>query len=94
MGSIIRYFILGMFLFGPIALPLLLQKWRWLWFVVAGYVLYIAIGVNLYFTEDIQDFGTAYGIFIVPYLMFITFLGYMVQRVKDKKENDYMKKLM
>ncbi|MGE6487529.1 hypothetical protein [Paenisporosarcina sp. NPDC076898] len=43
-----------------------------------------------YFTEDLQDYVTAYGIFIVPYLLFISLLGYVVQRVKDKKENNYM----
>ncbi|MCZ8537299.1 hypothetical protein M9R32_08915 [Paenisporosarcina quisquiliarum] len=94
MDSFVRYFILGMFLLGPIALPMLLQKWRWLWFVVAGYVLYLAIGINLYFTEDIQDYGTAYGIFIVPYLMFITFLGYVMQRVLDKKLTKNISKKM
>jgi hypothetical protein len=80
--------ILLIFLGGPLLLPLLTKKWTWLITVVIGYVIYILWGIFLHFTSDITEYGTGYGIFIVPYLILISILGSYLQRNKSKHRKD------
>jgi hypothetical protein len=86
--SISQIAILLIFLGGPLLLPLLTKKWTWLITIVIGYVIYILWGIFLHFTSDITEYGTGYGIFIVPYLILISILGSYLQRNKSKHRKD------
>jgi hypothetical protein len=80
--------ILLIFLGGPLLLPLLTKKWTWLITMLIGYGVYILWGVFLHSTADITEFGTGYGMFIVPYIIGISILGAFLQRNKSKNRND------
>ena len=69
----------------PLLVPLSLKKWAWAATVAIGYALYILWGVLLHFTADITEYGTAYGILILPYLIFITIIGAFVQKWAGKR---------
>ncbi|KGR77909.1 hypothetical protein [Ureibacillus manganicus] len=64
----------------PVLIPLLLKKWKWFFTVSIGCLLYILWGVFLHFTADPTEYGTAYGIFILPYLILISVIGAFVQK--------------
>ncbi|WP_442600082.1 hypothetical protein [Neobacillus sp. D3-1R] len=64
----------------PLLFPLLTKKWTWFFTMTIGYVVYILWGVFLHATSDITEYGTGYGMFIVPYLIGISILGATLQR--------------
>jgi hypothetical protein len=80
--------ILLIFIGGPILLPLLTKKWTWLITMIIGYVVYILWGVYLNATSDITEYGTGYGMFIVPYIIGISILGSFLQRNKNKNQKN------
>lgn len=82
---------LFIFIGGPLLVPLLTKKWIWFITMVVGYILYILWGVFLYFTSDITEYGTGYGMFIVPYIIGVTILGVIIQRAKSKVQNEKLK---
>lgn len=86
--SFSQIIILFIFLGGPLLLPLLTKKWTWLTTMVIGYVVYILWGIYLHFTSDITEYGTGYGMFIVPYIIVISILGSFLQRNKSKQRKD------
>lgn len=86
--SFSQIIILLIFLGGPLLLPLLTKKWTWLITMVIGYVVYILWGIYLHFTSDITEYGTGYGMFIVPYIIVISILGSYLQRNKSKHRKD------
>jgi hypothetical protein len=86
--SFSQIIILLIFLGGPILLPLLTKKWTWLTTMIIGYVVYILWGIYLHFTSDIADYGTGYGMFIVPYLILISILGAYLQRNKTNRKDE------
>jgi hypothetical protein len=86
--SFSQIIILLIFIGGPILLPLLTKKWTWLTTMVIGYAVYVLWGIYLHFTADITEYGTGYGIFIVPYLIGISILGTILQRNKSKHQKD------
>ena len=57
---------------------------------LAGYAVYILWGVNLYFTEDIQDYGTGYGMFIIPYIIILAIVSSQFQKRADR--NKFLRK--
>lgn len=71
---------IGILLFAPILLPLLFRKWIWARTVAAGYALYVLWGVYLHFTADVTEYGTGYGLLIVPYLLVLTIVGAVAER--------------
>jgi hypothetical protein len=83
--------ILLIFIGGPLLLPLLTKKWTWLTTMVIGYAVYVLWGIYLHFTSDITEYGTGYGMFIVPYLIGISILGSYLQRNKSKHGKDVRK---
>ena len=92
LNDLAGYLTIGMILLGPLLLPLLLKKWQWMKVAAVGYVLYICWGLYLHFNADIQDYGTGYGMLILPYLVIITVIGLVVERgyaksVERKKRN-------
>jgi len=80
--------LLIIFIGGPLLIPLLTKKWIWFITMVIGYSLYIMWGVFLHFTSDITEYGTGYGMFIIPYIIGVTFLGVIIQRIKSKVSNE------
>lgn len=84
--SIVQAIILLLLIAGPLLFPLLTKKWTWLTTMTIGYVTYILWGVYLHTTSDITEYGTGYGIFIVPYIFGITILGAILERNKSKSE--------
>ncbi|MGE7664670.1 hypothetical protein ACQKMN_03040 [Ureibacillus composti] len=80
--------LLIIFIGGPLLIPLLTKKWIWFITMVIGYSLYIMWGVFLHFTSDITEYGTGYGMFIIPYIIGVTFLGVIIQRTKSKVSNE------
>jgi EamA domain-containing membrane protein RarD len=80
--------ILLIFIGGPILLPLLTKKRTWLITMIIGYVVYILWGVYLNATSDITEYGTGYGMFIVPYIIGISILGSFLQRNKNKNQKN------
>jgi len=76
------------FIGGPLLVPILTKKWIWFITMVVGYSLYIMWGVFLHFTSDITEYGTGYGMFIIPYLIGVTILGVIIQRTKSKVSNE------
>ena len=65
----------------PIVIPLILKKWKWFFTVLIGCILYILWGVYLHYTSDPTEFGTGYGIFILPYLLLVSIVGAFVQKI-------------
>ncbi|MBM7607454.1 putative membrane protein YczE [Lysinibacillus composti] len=80
--------LLFIFIGCPLLFPLLARKWVWFITMIIGYILYILWGVFLHFTSDITEYGTGYGIFIIPYLIGVTILGVIIQRTKGKVSNE------
>jgi hypothetical protein len=80
--------ILFIFIGGPILLPLLTKKWTWLITMIIGYVVYILWGFFLHSTSDVTEYGTGYGMFIVPYIIGISILGSFLQRNKSKNQKN------
>ncbi|MDM5334169.1 hypothetical protein QUF56_13110 [Ureibacillus composti] len=76
------------FIGGPLLVPILTKKWIWFITMVVGYSLYIMWGVFLHFTSDITEYGTGYGMFIIPYLIGVTIIGVIIQRIKSKASNE------
>ncbi|MBT2637795.1 MULTISPECIES: hypothetical protein [unclassified Bacillus (in: firmicutes)] len=77
--------LLGTILLSPIIIPALRKKWTAFWIALSGYALYFQWGMYLYFTEDIQEYGTGYGIFIVPYVILVTIISTYIQKGADQK---------
>ncbi|MEL3960012.1 hypothetical protein [Lysinibacillus endophyticus] len=82
--SISQIIILLVFVGGPLFYPLLTRKWAWSLTVILGYLLYGLWGWFLHSTSDITEYGTGYGMFIVPYLIIITMIGAFIQRKTTK----------
>jgi hypothetical protein len=83
--SLPEIFYLLLFVGGPLLLPLISKKWKWFYTVLIGELLYILWGVMLHFSSaDITEYGTAYGIFIVPYLILITIIGTTIEKSSGK----------
>ncbi|MCP1143477.1 hypothetical protein [Lysinibacillus endophyticus] len=82
--SISQIIILLVFVGGPLFYPLLRRKWAWSLTVILGYLLYGLWGWFLHSTSDITEYGTGYGMFIVPYLIIITMIGAFIQRKTTK----------
>jgi hypothetical protein len=80
--------ILLIFIGGPILLPFLTKKWTWLITMIIGYVVYILWGIFLHSTSDITEYGTGYGMFIVPYIIGISILGSFLQRNISKNQKN------
>ncbi|MFE8699834.1 hypothetical protein ACFYKX_04275 [Cytobacillus sp. FJAT-54145] len=72
--------ILLLFVGGPLLYPLFTRKWKWFVTSLIGYVLYILWGVMLHSTADISEYGTGYGLLVVPYILVVTVVGVIVQR--------------
>ncbi|KAA0545316.1 hypothetical protein FZW96_18250 [Bacillus sp. BGMRC 2118] len=64
----------------PLFVPLYQKKWRWFATVVIGYLTYILWGVYLYLTGDVTEYGTGYGMFILPFIVMISALGIIIQK--------------
>ncbi|MFJ8235749.1 hypothetical protein ACIQ34_08380 [Ureibacillus sp. NPDC094379] len=79
-------FLLFLFIGGPLLFPLLAKKWGWFITMVVGYMFYILWGVYLHFTADIIEYGTGYGVFIVPYIIGLAILGVSIQRSRAKSQ--------
>ena len=73
---------------GPLLFPLLTKKWTWFITVIMGYLVYVLWGIYLHSTSDITEYGTGYGIFIVPYLIGISILGAILQRNISKIQKE------
>ncbi|WP_141676261.1 hypothetical protein [Pseudobacillus wudalianchiensis] len=86
--SFSQIIILLIFIGGPLLFPLLTKKWKWLITVIIGYSVYILWGVYLHFTSDITEYGTGYGMLIVPYLIGISIAGAILQRNTDKNQKE------
>ncbi|MEH7883994.1 hypothetical protein V7654_06675 [Bacillus sp. JJ1609] len=86
MDHLISNLVLGAIVLSPMLIPALTKKWVAFWITFAGYALYILWGVNLYFTEDIQDYGTGYGLFIIPYIIILTIISSQFQKRADRKK--------
>lgn len=71
---------IGLLLLSPILLPLLFKKWIWARTVAIGYALYVLWGIYLHFTADITEYGTGYGLFILPYMLILTVVGAATER--------------
>jgi hypothetical protein len=81
-----QLFYLLLFIGSPLLLPLLMKKWKWFFTVLIGMILYILWGVMLHFSSaDITEYGTAYGMFILPYLIFITIIGTIIEKSGKNK---------
>ncbi|ALS76531.1 hypothetical protein AUC31_15545 [Planococcus rifietoensis] len=74
---------LGVFLLAPLLLPWWLKRYIWLGFVAVGYVLYIAWGLYLQVMGTMEEFGTGFGMMILPYLAGISLFGYLLQKSID-----------
>jgi len=74
------------FLSPPILIPFFKKKWGWFVTVVIGYALYILWGIYLHFTADPTEYGTGYGMLILPFLIFISVVGVFVQKDLDKNK--------
>jgi hypothetical protein len=84
MDHLVSSLVLGAIAFSPVLIPAVTKKWVSFWITLAGYVVYILWGVGLYFTEDIQDYGTGYGLLIVPYIIILTIVSSKIQKQADK----------
>jgi hypothetical protein len=81
-----QFFYLFLFIGSPLLLPLLMKKWKWFFTVLVGISLYILWGITLHYSSaDITEYGTAYGIFIIPYLILITIIGTTIEKSSNKK---------
>lgn len=69
----------------PLLIPALQRKWVWLSITGSGYLLYILWGIYLHYTADITEYGTGYGMMIIPWIIACTFVGYHVQKAQVKK---------
>lgn len=81
--------ILLLFLIGPLAFPLFSKKWTWFITMAIGYAVYMLWGVYLHFTSDVKEYGTGYGLLIVPYLIVLSIIGITLQlfrRESSQKE--------
>lgn len=87
MDHLVSSLVLGAIALSPLLLPALTKKWVAFWMTLAGYALYILWGVNLYFTEEIQDYGTGYGLFVIPYIIILTIVSSIFQKRTDKKRS-------
>lgn len=80
---------LGVFLLAPLLLAWWLKRYIWLGFVAAGYLFYIAWGLYLQAAGTMEEYGTGFGMMILPYLAGISLFGYILQKsVGDAKQND------
>lgn len=70
----------GVFLLAPLLLPWWLKRYIWLGFVAAGYLFYIAWGLYLQFAGTMEEYGTGFGMMILPYLAGISLFGYLLQK--------------
>jgi len=86
MDHLVSSLVLGAIDFSPVLIPALTKKWVAFWITLAGYAVYILWGIGLYFTEDIQDYGTGYGLFIVPYIIILTIVSSQIQKQADKNK--------
>jgi hypothetical protein len=84
MDHLLSNLVIGAIALSPILLPALAKKWVAFSITLGGYALYILWGVYLYFTEDIQDYGTGYGLFIIPYIIILTIVSSQIQKQNDK----------
>lgn len=84
MDHLVTNLVLAAIVLSPVLLPALAKKWIAFWITLTGYVVYALWGVVLYFTEDIQDYGTGYGLFIVPYIIVLTIVGSQFQKRAEK----------
>lgn len=72
----------------PIVLPFFARKWTMFFTSLIGYILYILWGLSLHFTGDITEYGTGYGLLIIPYVVLVTIVGSILQKRKNiTKEN-------
>ncbi|WP_193539269.1 hypothetical protein [Cytobacillus luteolus] len=71
---------------GPLLLPLLTKKWTWFITMIIGYAAYILCGIYLHSTSDITEYGTGYGIFIVPYVIGISILGAFLHNTSTQNQ--------
>ncbi len=85
MDELITTMVLGGILLSPVIIPALRKKWTAFWVALAGYGLYILWGMYLYFTEDIQDYGTGYGMLIVPYVVLVAVVSTYAQKKAKQK---------
>lgn len=86
--SFSQVIILLIFIGGPLLIPLLTKKMTWVITMIIGYIVYILWGVLLHSTSDITEYGTGYGMFIVPYIIVISILGAFLQRNKSKNQKN------
>jgi hypothetical protein len=86
MDHLVSNLVMGAIVLSPLLLPALTKKWVAFWITFTGYTLYILWGVALYFTEDIQDYGTGYGLFMIPYLIILTLISSSIQKKMDKNK--------
>ena len=86
MDDLFIIILFGGILLSPVVIPALKKKWISFWVALAGYGLYILWGVYLYFTKDIQDYGTGYGMFIVPYVILVAIVSTYIQKGADQKD--------
>lgn len=86
--SISQILILLIFVGGPLLFPLLKKKWAWFLTVILGYLLYGLWGFYLHSTSDITEYGTGYGMFIVPYIIVISLIGKFLQRMSGKEKSE------
>lgn len=70
----------------PLLIPAVKRKWAWFGITGLGYILYILWGIYLHFTADITEYGTGYGLMIVPWIIACSFVGYYVQKTQLKSK--------
>lgn len=86
MDDIFITILLGGILLSPVIIPALSKKWIAFWVALGGYALYILWGMYLYFTKDIQEYGTGYGMLIVPYVILVAIVSSYVQKGANRND--------
>jgi Na+/melibiose symporter-like transporter len=86
MDHLVTNLVLAAIVLSPVLLPALAKKWTAFWIALIGYAVYALWGAALYFTSDIEDYGTGYGLMIIPYIIVLTIVASQVQKRADKAQ--------
>ncbi|WP_156889765.1 hypothetical protein [Planococcus lenghuensis] len=83
-NMVMAYFQVSLLVLGPLLVPVFLKKWLWFGIVGMGYLFYAGIGLLLFMYEDVESFGTLYGIAIPLFIGFISIVGLISQLIADR----------
>lgn len=81
---IMAVFQVSLLVLGPLLLPAFLKKWIWFSIVGISYLLYAGLGVLLFRYEDVESFGTLYGIVIPLVIGGASIAGIIAQLIADR----------